>query len=137
MAADQTVLADPVIVVVSEQPLLAASEVPAGVSLKRFVTRRDHGSLLNAGMYVMAEGEASRWWSTEETPWEEDDVMNVGPVHEFLYVLEGTCTVETPDRAYDCGEGTAVFIPPEGRFRMINRASTVAKVIYGLTPTLF
>lgn len=136
MAAKASNLADPVVVPVSERPLLAGSEVPAGVSLKRIFTNRDHGSLMNVGMYVMAPGEASRWWSTEERAWEADDVMNVGPVHEFLYVLEGVCTVETPTGAVDCVEDTAVFVPPEGRFRIANRGAGVARVFFGLTPTL-
>ncbi len=136
MSAGQGGLADPVIVPVSQRPLLPGSQVPAGVSLKRIFTNRDHGALMNVGLYEMAPGEASRWWSTEVTPWEEQDVMNVGPVHEFLYVLSGTCTVETPNGASDCVEDTAVFIPPEGRFRMINRSTEVTRVFFGLTPTL-
>jgi quercetin dioxygenase-like cupin family protein len=129
-------LSKPIVVSASDAPLLSGKDVPAGANLRRLFTRRDHGSLMNVGIYEFEPGDASRWWSTQEEPWDGNDVLNVGPVHEMLYVLSGTLTVETPGGQMECGQGTATLIPGEGRFRMLNTSQEPARVLYCLTPTI-
>lgn len=137
MSQKSTTLSQPVIVKASDQPLVLSKDVPAGVSLRRLFTKRDHGSLMNVGIYEIEPGDASRWWSTEVEPYDDPDMFNVGPLHEFLYVLSGVCTIETPVGENDCAEGTAAFIPAEGRFRMVNKSKALTRVIYGLTPAIY
>lgn len=129
-------LSGPVVVSAPQVPLLMKKEVAAGADLRRLFTRRDHNSLMNVGIYEFSPGDVSRWWSTEERAWDGDDVLNVGPVHELLYVLTGTLTVETPGGAVTCAPDTAVLIPGEGRFRMANRSAELTKVLFCLTPTI-
>lgn len=134
--ADVKDLSEPIVSSASVTPLVLSKDNNAGVDLRRLFTRRDHGSLMNVGIYEFEPGDASRWWSTEEEPWEGNDVLNVGPLHELLYVLSGTLTVETPNGRVECGPDTATFIPGEGRFRMLNTSQEPARVLYCLTPTL-
>lgn len=137
MAENLKNLAEPLITRAVDRTLVRSSDVPAGVTLRRLFTKRDHGSLMNVGIYEIDPGDASKWWSTESIPCEEPGMFNVGPVHEFLYVLSGICTLETPTGSTDCVEGVAAFIPPEGRFRMVNKSDALTRVIYGLTPTIY
>lgn len=126
----------PVLAALDSQALVDGTTLPAGVSLRRLFTKRDHNSDMTVGVYEMAPGEASKWWSTEQQKWEAEGVFNVGEVDEFLFTLSGVCTIETPDGSFDCPERTAAFIPRGGRFRMINSGRVPTQVLYGLTPAM-
>ncbi len=126
----------PVVVSLKDRPITSREDSPVAMSLARTLTHAEHGSNIMAGVSWMKPGEASVWWSTETRRPDDSSIHYLGPVHEFFYLMTGTCTIEWNRGVMDFVAGDTAFFAPGWTYRITNTGTDEAALVYAATPPL-
>lgn len=126
----------PQVISLRDRTVVSREDSVVAMSLARTLTQAEHGSNIMAGVSWMKPGEVSTWWSTEEKRPEDETIHYLGPVHEFFYLMSGTCTIEWEDKRLDFVAEDTAFFAPGWRYRISNTGTEDAALVYAATPAL-
>jgi mannose-6-phosphate isomerase-like protein (cupin superfamily) len=98
-----------------------------GYSARRLVTKKRMGSeKLMVGIVEIEPNAKGYRWSYSEA--EGND--------EVYYVLQGKIRLSYEERFIDARKGDAIFLPAGREYRLDNRQSRPARLIYALSPPI-
>ncbi|MGH2594418.1 MAG: hypothetical protein ACRDH7_00440 [Actinomycetota bacterium] len=125
---------EPKVVPLDSVPPVSREAAPTKVRIARLVTNERCGTDLLMGVCWMEPGDATNWWSTEDTDSTAEGEHFYGPLTEAYFVLKGRLRLSWSKGALEFGANDAVSLPKGWRYQLECIGDEPAFLVYSFTP---
>lgn len=128
-------LRPPMVVPLSEVPVVPAEEAVTRVRIARTITRGRCGSELMQGVCWMDPGERSNLWSSRADSAVAEGDHWYGPVEETYFIVHGHLRLTWEGGDLDLHDADSVYLAPGHTYRLENVGAEPAFFVYSMTPS--